>query len=191
MEAKKDYENYRWFFTSSGKLVVGGKSEEQNEMIMNVFKKPNYVVAHTTEPGSPFMIIQDNHPTKDDIKEAAIFTACFSQQWKKMKKNISVDIFKGSEIYKTVDMKLGTFGVNKKIYTLKVNPLLFLVVQRGKIKAVPSFGKEQSLVKIKPGNLSKEKAAEQISKMLKEKFRLLFTKQEIMQAIPSDKISII
>ena len=31
---KVEYEKYRWFFTSSDKLVIGGKSSKQNEEIM-------------------------------------------------------------------------------------------------------------------------------------------------------------
>ena len=31
---EKDYKKYRWFFTSSDNLVIGGKSAEQNEEIM-------------------------------------------------------------------------------------------------------------------------------------------------------------
>ena len=36
METKdKSYEKYKWFVTSSGKLVMGGKNAEQNEEIMS------------------------------------------------------------------------------------------------------------------------------------------------------------
>ena len=29
-----DYKDYRWFYTSEGKLVVGGKGESQNEIVL-------------------------------------------------------------------------------------------------------------------------------------------------------------
>jgi len=38
---------------------------------------------HTSLPGSPFMIIQTDKPTKKDLDETARFTAAFSKQWKK------------------------------------------------------------------------------------------------------------
>ncbi len=186
----EDYKSYRWFFTSEGKLVVGGKSDEQNEEIIRNFLRPNYIIMHTSLPGSPFMIIQDNNPSKKDIKETAIFTAAFSKQWKNGNKNIEIDIFKGSQIYKIKAMKIGTFGVKGDKETIKVKPELVLIIQRGKIRAVPSNGKEKTLAKIKPGKLAKEQAAEKIAKIIRDKFHFPVHKDEIMSAIPSDKIDV-
>ena len=135
----KDYKNYRWFFTSNNVLVVGGKSDQQNELALKHFLKPGYTITHTSKPGSPFMIIQSNKPTKQDIEETAIFCACFSKQWKSIKPSskIDIDIFQGNQIYKNKTMKKGTFGVNGKKQKIKVKPELVLVFQKGKLKAVP------------------------------------------------------
>ena len=46
----RDYMKFRWFFTSSGKLVVGGKSDELNERVLREYLNPKYVVCHTSEP---------------------------------------------------------------------------------------------------------------------------------------------
>lgn len=189
-QLQEDYKSYRWFFTSEGKLVVGGKSDEQNEEVIKNFVKPDYVIMHTSLPGSPFMIIQDNNPSKKDLKETAIFTAAFSKQWKNGNKNIQIDIFKGSQIYKTKEMKIGTFGVKGNKETIKVKPELVLIIQRGKMRAVPFNGKEKILAGLKPGKLTKEQAAEKIAKIMRDKFHLPVHKDEIMQAIPSDKISV-
>lgn len=185
-----DYKSYKWFFTSEGKLVVGGKSDEQNEEVIRNFLKPDYIVMHTSLPGSPFMIIQDDNPSKNDLKETAIFTAAFSKQWKNGTKNVDIDIFKGSEVYKTKGMKTGTFGVKGNKETIKVKPELVLIIQNGKFRAVPSAGKEKILAKIKPGKLTKEQAAEKIAKAIRDKFHLPVHKDEVMQAIPSDKIGV-
>ena len=185
-----DYKNYRWFFTSEGKLVVGGKSDEQNEEVIRNFLRPDYIVMHTSLPGSPFMIMQDDNPSKKDLKETAIFTSAFSKQWKNGSKNIEIDIFKASQIYKTKGMKIGTFGIKGEKETIKVKPELVLIIQKGKIRAVPSNGKEKILVKINPGKLTKEQAAEKIAKIMRDKFHLPVHKDEIMQAIPSDKMDV-
>lgn len=189
-KSRNDHLNYRWFFTSEGKLVIGGKSDEQNEEVIRNFLRPNYVIMHTSLPGSPFMIIQDDKPSKKDLKETAIFCASFSKQWKNGKKQIEIDIFKGSQIYKTDIMKTGTFGVKGEKETIKVKPELVLIIQKGKIKAVPSNGKEKTLARIKPGKLTKEQAAEKIAKIIRDKFHFPVHKDEVMQAIPSDKINI-
>lgn len=186
----KKYESFRWFFTSNNILVVGGKNDEQNELALDKFLKPEYYVLHTTAPGSPFCIIKSDNPGKKDIDEAAIFCACFSQQWKLGTKEINVDVFKGNQIYKSKGMKTGTFGVEGKRKTIKVKPELVLIVQNNKLRAVPKASKQQVIAEIKQGKLSKEETVEKIFKILKEKLRFVFSKDEIMSAIPSDKLSV-
>jgi hypothetical protein len=189
--ANRDYENYRWFFTSSGVLVVGGKSDEQNEVAMKHFFKPEYTILHTSAPGSPFMILQSGSPSKKDVEEAAIFCACFSQQWKKsLNKKIDVDVFKGNQLYKNKSMKTGTFGVKGEKQVLKVKPELIAVIQKGRLRAVPDNSKDIKLMEIKQGKLSKEEAAEKISKKIRDKYHFPVSKEEILKAIPSDRLSV-
>lgn len=192
-KVRRDYENYRWFYTSNNVLVVGGKSDEQNELVIDKFIRPEYTVLHTTEPGSGFMILLTEKPSKKDIEEAAIFCACFSQQWKKIKSNraeINVDIFKGEQIYKAKSMKTGTFGVKGDKKTIKVKPELVVVIQKGKVRAVPKAIKKEKLAEIKPGKLKKEQAAEKIAKKIRGKLHFPVSKDEILSAIPSDNLSV-
>jgi len=190
MRDARDYMSYRWFFTNEGKLVVGGKSEDQNELVLRHFRKPNYTVMHTTKPGSPFMIIQADEPSKGDLDECAIFCACFSKEWKTGKKSIDIDIFKGADIFKDKGMKTGTFGVKSK-KKVKVRPELMVIIQKGKIRAVPKTKrKEESLAVITPGKMDKEEAAIKIAKKIKEKYLLPVSKEEVMSAIPSGSMSV-
>ncbi|MAG61731.1 hypothetical protein CMI43_02870 [Candidatus Pacearchaeota archaeon] len=186
----KEYMSYRWFFTSEGKLVVGGKSDEQNENVLRYFKRPGYTIMHTTKPGSPFMIIQSDDPSKNDLDECAVFCACFSKEWKTGKKSIDIDVFKGGDVFKNKGMKTGTFGVkNKK--KVKAKPELMVIIQKGKIRAVPKVKrKEESLAVIKQGKMDKEAAAEKIAKKIKEKYLLPVSKEEVMRAIPSGNMSV-
>jgi hypothetical protein len=186
----KDYENYRWFFTSNDVLVIGGKSDEQNEIVLKKFLRPEYTIMHTSAPGSSFMIIQSEKPTKKDLDETAVFTACFSKQWKNSSSDIEIDIFKGSQIYKTKSMNLGTFGVKGDKKTVKVKPELVFIIQKGKFRAVPNTIKEKVLAEIKRGNLSKQEAAEKIAKKIRDKFNLPVSREEIMRAIPSDRLGV-
>ena len=106
------YKKYRWFITSSNKLVVGGKSAEQNEELIKscmkgehldlesrasleewTNKKKKYIVMHTNAPGSPFSIILDENPNQKDLEETAIFTASFSRAWRELKKEVNIDVF--------------------------------------------------------------------------------------------------
>jgi hypothetical protein len=147
---------------------------------------------HTSEPGSSFMIIQSEKPSKKELEESAVFTACFSQQWKKIKPNqkIEIDVFKGSQLYKTKLMKTGTFGIKGEKKVMRVSPKLVLIIQKGKIRAVPKNGREKKLAEIKPGKLSKEQASEKIAKKIRDKFHFPISREEIMSAIPSDRLSV-
>ena len=105
---------FREFLTSSQKKVLGGKNAENNEeLIAQVFSSE--LVLHTKEPGSPFVNIKSDKKdiSKKDIKEAAVFCAAYSKDWKKNKKDVLVHYFLGKDIYKEKDMKAGTFGVKK------------------------------------------------------------------------------
>jgi len=110
---------FRQFTTSSGKLCLAGKDAETNEkLISEIIKdKKDYYVLHTAKPGSPFVVIKEEIKkiTKQDIKEAAIFCAKYSREWKKakIKKDIEVHYFLGKNIHKEKGMKTGTFGVRK------------------------------------------------------------------------------
>ncbi len=108
----KQYTGFRKKITSSGKLLLAGKTESNNEKLIKEIVKPEEIVFHTVKPGSPFVVIKNSiNPTKQDIKEAAIFCAKHSHDWKDNKKDVAVHYFKGKDIYKNKSMKTGTFGV--------------------------------------------------------------------------------
>ena len=181
---QKNYNKFRWFFTSSEKLVIGGKSAEQNEELVKsiISKKENFVSMHTHSPGSPFsFIISKIKPTKKDIEEAAIFTASFSQAWKSGKKEAIVDIFSSKDISKNNLMKTGTFGIKKKNSSIKVKMKLWLEKQNNITRAIPEEVKNS--IELTPGKIPKEKAVKKLSEFLK------ISKQEIESALPSGGFS--
>ena len=97
---------------SSGKLALAGKDATGNENLIEQVQ-PEEIVLHTKAPGSPFVNIKDNGKKvlKKDIKEAAVFCARYSQDWRDNKNDVIVHYFKGKDVYKRKGMKLGTFGV--------------------------------------------------------------------------------
>ena len=115
--AKSKLGNFRKAETSSGKIMFAGKTAEQNEQVIKQVKENEFVL-HTKMPGSPFVNIKDNGEkiTKEDISEAALFCAKYSQVWKKAKikpEKIEIHVFLGKDVFKTKLMKTGTFGVKK------------------------------------------------------------------------------
>lgn len=113
---------FREYQTSSEKLVLLGKSDENNEKLIEQVDVNEYVL-HTKEPGSPFTNIKADKKqvTKKDLEEAALFCAKHSQIWRDIKKEVIVHVFLGKDIYKDKKMKLGTFGIQKIEKEIKVS----------------------------------------------------------------------
>jgi hypothetical protein len=189
----EEYKKYRWFFTRSGKLVLGGKSAEQNDSFISKLKESSkdFFVLHTHSPGSPFsVIISDiSKVSSSDLKQTAIFTASFSQQWKKKSKSASVDVFKLSSMEKSKGLKTGTWQVRKKQKSLLVPLELSLTTQKNILRSVPEETalKSKTLLKISPGNMEKSKAIKKIYSILNKKF----PETEISSALPSGPFRII
>ncbi|MEN7982391.1 MAG: NFACT RNA binding domain-containing protein [Nanoarchaeota archaeon] len=100
---------FREIIAKSGNTILGGKDSKSNEKLIGQIEKDEEVF-HTEEKGSGFVNIKGK-PCKGDIKEAAIFCAIYSQDWKKNKDDVIVHRFKGKNIYKEKGMNQGTFGV--------------------------------------------------------------------------------
>ena len=104
--------NFREHVTNSGLRVLGGKSSETNDDLVNQ-ANPKEVLLHTDAPGSPFVNVGEN-PSKNDLSEAAVFCAKYSQDWRNSKKDVVVNKFMRSDMNKEVKMKSGTWGVKKQ-----------------------------------------------------------------------------
>ena len=189
----KNYQKYRWFFTSSGNLVVGGKSALQNDEIINVMKgkKIDFTIMHTSSPGSPFSIIfSEEEPSTADLHEGAIFTASFSKAWKNLRKNEEIHIFKISQLKKGWGMKTGTWGVVGAINKISVKLGLVLTKQKGKLRGVPEESvksKKDILLRIYPGKIDKVNMLPKISMELEEGF----SQDEILSALPAGGLEIV
>jgi len=104
--------NFRKFVLSSGREVFGGKSAENNDELVRSAKR-NDMMLHTNAPGSPFVNIGEN-PSKDEVKEAAVFCARYSQDWRDNKRDLIVNKFLRSDMKKGILMKAGTWSIKKK-----------------------------------------------------------------------------
>lgn len=189
-----DYKKYKWFYTSSGKLVVGGKSSTQNDELLLSLKrtKKDYLVMHTSSPGSPFSIIlaEIAEVTEKDIQETAIFTGCFSRKWKELSKQAQVDIFSLSSLHKTKSMKSGTWGVKGKVDKKIVNLELVLTIQEDKLRAVPELSvknKKNILLKIRPGKMDKTEMLPKFQVVLKDHF----SQEDLLSALPAGGVKIV
>lgn len=82
---KKWFEKYRWFKSSNGFLVIGGRDATSNEVIFKKYMNPQDLAFHTNFPGSPLAIIknpEEKSIPNQTIRETAEFVASYSQAWK-------------------------------------------------------------------------------------------------------------
>ena len=82
---KEWYEKFRWFYSSEGFLVIGGRDSTTNEVIIKKHTDRNDIVFHTDMAGSPFFVIKnpDNGEIGEQtMKEAADAVCTYSKAWK-------------------------------------------------------------------------------------------------------------
>ena len=78
------YEKFRWFISSEGFLVIGGRDATSNEIVVKKHTEPNDLVFHTDLAGSPFFVVKsDNNEIGEKTKEETADATCtFSRVWK-------------------------------------------------------------------------------------------------------------
>ena len=84
-QAKKEwYEKFRWFISSGGFLVVGGRDATTNEIIIKKHSEKGDIVFHTDIAGSPFFVVKAEGKAVGEatLREAADATCSFSRAFK-------------------------------------------------------------------------------------------------------------
>jgi predicted ribosome quality control (RQC) complex YloA/Tae2 family protein len=80
---KRWYEKFRWFISSEGFLVLGGRDVKSNENLAKRQMGANDVFLHAAMHGAPYTIIKvpDDPPGSQTLEEAAQFAVTFSRAW--------------------------------------------------------------------------------------------------------------
>ena len=83
------FEKYRWFISSDGNIVVGGRDAKTNDLVVKKYLKPGDRYAHADIQGAPSIVIKNRGVNDEEIpisdgtlEEACVFAACFSKAWK-------------------------------------------------------------------------------------------------------------
>ncbi len=93
--SEKWYEQFRWFYTSDGFLVIGGRNADENEEIVKKYLSRGDLFFHTQAHGGPATVLKATGPSEaysDDIEipdrskqQAAQFAVSYSSIWKQGK----------------------------------------------------------------------------------------------------------
>ncbi|MGC8812390.1 MAG: NFACT RNA binding domain-containing protein, partial [Candidatus Aenigmatarchaeota archaeon] len=172
-ERKEWYERFRWFLTSDGFLVIGGKDAKTNEEIVKKYAREQDLIFHTDIHGAPFVLIRNDRKKEvpmESIMEAAEFAASYSKAWLLGLGSVDVFYFKPKQAIKG-GLPLGSFKIEGKRewlekVTLRVS--IGIKVEDGiKIIAGPVTAiKRQTpyIVTICPGDINSDELAKEIKK---------------------------
>ncbi|NOQ33924.1 MAG: DUF814 domain-containing protein [Methanosarcinales archaeon] len=79
------YDQYRWFRSSDGLLVIGGRGATSNEELVKKYLEKRDIFMHSQAPGAPVTIIKVDkgaRVSEQTIAEAAQFAISYSSIWK-------------------------------------------------------------------------------------------------------------
>jgi len=130
------YEKFRWFISSDGFLVIGGRDAESNETIIRKHMKDGDLVFHADITGSPFVVIKNPEKKKipeTTIREAAEFCACYSKAWKI---GIQADVYYvfPEQVKKEGGLPKGSFMIyGKREWIRRIDMLLAIGVHEQKV----------------------------------------------------------
>jgi predicted ribosome quality control (RQC) complex YloA/Tae2 family protein len=126
---KSWYERFRWFQSSEGLLVVGGKDAVSNEVLIKKHTEPTDLVFHADIEGAPFVVVktEGKTPSQQSISEAAQFAASHSRAWKAKFSSIDVYWVQPDQVTKTHPsgefLAKGAFMVRGKKNHVRKTPL--------------------------------------------------------------------
>ncbi|MCL4450503.1 MAG: NFACT family protein [Candidatus Thermoplasmatota archaeon] len=175
-KVKRVFTNYRWFITSDGNLVIGGRDAESNDSVVKKYLGEKDLYFHADIHGAPSVVMKvTKEPTEKGIEEAAQFSWCMSKAWNTRIGNGSVFYVTKSQVSKTPEsgeyLARGAWVIRgRKNYITHLNLELAVGFQkyenREYVVAAPISAISGMKVIIVPGD-GKEEVVNEISDLLK------------------------
>lgn len=195
----KWYEKLRWFVSSDGILVVGGRDAGSNEAIVKKYLEQNDIYLHADIHGAPSVVAKVPSDSLNDnlLKELGEFSASFSSAWSKSFTSQDVYWVEPDQVSKTPVsgefVPKGAFiirGHRNYIRGCKLEISIGIVEYDGakRIMAGPTDAMKNytnKFVTIKPGFTKKEKIAKEILSRINEDD--LISLDDVVRVLPSGK----
>ena len=195
------YERFRWFHTSDGFLVIGGRNADQNEELVKKYTERGDLFFHAQAHGAPVTILKATGPSEAardvDIpessrEEAAQFAVSYSSVWKAGQFAGDVYAVTPDQVSKTPEpgeyVEKGSFVVRGDRTYYEDTPVGVAVgiqvePQTRVIGGPPSAIEERAAtsVRLEPGRY----AQNDIAKLLYREFRERFTDQSFVRRVAS------
>jgi predicted ribosome quality control (RQC) complex YloA/Tae2 family protein len=197
----KWYEKLRWFVSSDGHLVIGGRDANSNESVVKKYMEPNDIYLHADIHGASSTVIKLNGDEINDtlLKESGEFAASFSSAWSMGFTSQDTFWVHPDQVTKTPEsgefLAKGSFvirGHRNYIRGARVKLAIGIVDYEGKrIMAGPIDALEkhcENYVVLKPGFIKKEAIAKKIIHKINEDD--LLSLDDIIRVLPSGKCDI-
>lgn len=202
------YEKFRWFHSSEGFLVLGGKDAMQNEILVKKHMEPHDLVFHADIVGAPFVVVktEGRTPSEQTIKEASEFAAAFSRAWKEMFSAVDVYWVHPEQVSKTpptgqflAKSSFMIYGKKNYLRQVQLRTVIGILMKEETIKIIggpkDAVTSQTSLyVEIAPGEQPSGTLAKQVRELLAQKASkhsqesiLGLSLEEIQNFIPSGK----
>ena len=198
----KWFEKLRWFLSSDGFLVIGGRDANSNEIVVKKYMENNDVYFHSDIHGAPSVIIksQGKEIPETTLNEAASFAASFSSAWTKGFGSQDVYWVHPDQVSKTPQsgefVKKGAFIIRGTRNYIRAATLLIAVgivdyegerLMAGPLDAVKEY--TDNYVIIKPGYTKKEALSREIRRKLDQEH--IVTMDDLVRVLPSGKADIV
>ncbi|VVC03735.1 Uncharacterised protein [Candidatus Bilamarchaeum dharawalense] len=187
---KQWFEKFHFALTSSEKLMIGGRSAQQNDLIYAKYIDENDLFFHADIQGGAAVILKDGaNAGEDELKEAAQFAACFSNAWKNANAGVDVYCVKKSQLSKHAVggfIPSGAFAINGERKWFRAMKLVLKIGLGEKgVEILPELSTrnlQQKLLVI-PSLAGKDKGA--LAKSLSKRFNV--HPDEFLELLPNGK----
>ena len=175
------FESYRWFISSDGNIVVGGKDAKTNERVVKKYLEKDARYIHTDIHGSPSVVALPRQGGNDiserTLGECGIFSACFSRGWRSKVGSQNAYWVKPDQVSKTPQsgefLPTGSFIIrgkrnwmSKLEMKIAIGEVMIEGIEKmmsGPLSALKTHSKRY--VVIVPGTIEKNRMAKRLAKV--------------------------
>ncbi|WP_121741204.1 ribosome rescue protein RqcH [Natronorubrum halophilum] len=185
------YDRFRWFHTSDGYLVIGGRNADQNEELVKKYLEPGDTVLHTQAHGGPVTVLKATDPSEasssdielpeSSVEEAAQFAVSYASVWKDGRYAGDVYAVDSDQVTKTPEsgeyLEKGGFAVRGDRTYYRDTPVGVAVgiqcepytrVIGGPPSAID--GQAETTIELEPGRYAQADAAKRLYRRFRERF---------------------